>query len=679
MGTLLGAVPAAAADIPAGYTAVSTPQQLSDIRNNLSGKYILTDDIELSTWGNWEPIGDYNTRFQGVFDGNGHVVKNMTVNVTSERQICAGLFGGINGAEIKNLGIVGGSITATSTNTNTLSSASSSAGGIVGVVFNDKASKITNCYNSSNVTAVSSVYSQANAGGIAGFLTSPISASNQSTISRCWNLGNVTASSPVVAGDRGGVACAGGITGGMNSSKITDCHNMGSIYASSNWDLSKTAIAGGIVGTVNVGASNVTIISNCYNAGAIDASAPQGASIGALAGARSSLDITQSYYLNTTAREGVASYGALPTRVEVTALSDLQMRQQASFVGFDFVDVWQMPAGGGYPVLRGMPGQGSGTTEPPATPEKAIFPMANLRIAQDIGGDYSHKGTMAIDCSGAVDNGLNNGGRDDVFAPFTGIIKRIYTDYGNVVWLESKDKVQYADGTIDYMTVLFMHDNDVSNLSVGQTIRQGDVFYQEGNAGVGGVHLHIECGRGKFYTDYNGWFHNGNYFDGIKIYEISATGSPDDNTLTPWDALFVDTNKTTVLDGSNKPWKDLNGNLVSNGGSQPTTYTLTINPNGGSVSPTSQTGTQGQTYALPTPTRSGYTFTGWTLSGGGSLNGNTYTFSSSNGAVTAGWTLNSTPNPDPPTRGFWGTASRWTGEWWHYVLFFLGGFLWMWF
>ena len=31
-------------------------------------------------------------------------------------------------------------------------------------------------------------------------------------------------------------------------------------------------------------------------------------------------------------------------------------------------------------------------------------------------------------------------------------------------------------------------------------------------------------------------------------------------------------------------------------------------------------------------------------------------------------------------KGIFGTKARWTGEWWHYVLFFLGfGFIWMWF
>lgn len=70
-------------------------------------------------------------------------------------------------------------------------------------------------------------------------------------------------------------------------------------------------------------------------------------------------------------------------------------------------------------------------------------------------------------------------------------------------------------------------------------------------------------------------------------------------------------------------------------------YNLTINPNGGSYSGSTSSTSVSQLYNLTAtvsnPTRSGYNFTGWTLSGGGSLNGTTYTFGSSNGTLTANW------------------------------------------
>jgi len=68
-------------------------------------------------------------------------------------------------------------------------------------------------------------------------------------------------------------------------------------------------------------------------------------------------------------------------------------------------------------------------------------------------------------------------------------------------------------------------------------------------------------------------------------------------------------------------------------------FTVTLAPNGGSVNPTTVTQAAGTTYTLPEPTRSGHRFIGWTLSGGGSLSGNIYTFGTSNGTVTAQWAV----------------------------------------
>ena len=68
---------------------------------------------------------------------------------------------------------------------------------------------------------------------------------------------------------------------------------------------------------------------------------------------------------------------------------------------------------------------------------------------------------------------------------------------------------------------------------------------------------------------------------------------------------------------------------------------LTVNPNGGvwngSVSSQTFTQAQGSTKIISNPTRTGYNFLGWTLSGGGSLSGATYTFGLNDGVLTANW------------------------------------------
>ena len=74
------------------------------------------------------------------------------------------------------------------------------------------------------------------------------------------------------------------------------------------------------------------------------------------------------------------------------------------------------------------------------------------------------------------------------------------------------------------------------------------------------------------------------------------------------------------------------------------TYTITLNPNGGSVSPTIKTVTYGQAYgALPTPTRSGYTFDGWWTkkdSGGTQVFSSTVCYATGNYTLYARWWKN---------------------------------------
>ena len=129
--------------------------------------------------------------------------------------------------------------------------------------------------------------------------------------------------------------------------------------------------------------------------------------------------------------------------------------------------------------------------------EKAVLNVKELNVTQGMNGSFSHKGDLAIDIGKACEY---------LKAPFTGVIKRIYESC-NAVWLESVDKVKYADGTEDYMTLMAFHDNSVTSLYVGKVIKQGEIFYQPGVKGkVTGPHIHMAVGKGKFTG--NGWTKN---------------------------------------------------------------------------------------------------------------------------------------------------------------------------
>ena len=70
-------------------------------------------------------------------------------------------------------------------------------------------------------------------------------------------------------------------------------------------------------------------------------------------------------------------------------------------------------------------------------------------------------------------------------------------------------------------------------------------------------------------------------------------------------------------------------------------YVLTVNPNGGTWKSSTNASTITQNYGTTTtinnPVRTGYKFTGWTLTGKGSLSGTTYTFGAGAGTLTANW------------------------------------------
>ena len=132
--------------------------------------------------------------------------------------------------------------------------------------------------------------------------------------------------------------------------------------------------------------------------------------------------------------------------------------------------------------------------------EKPLYPSPYMRITQGYMMG-THQDSYAIDDAGS-DSGI-----DFIVAPFTGVIKKIYVGDANEVWLESSDAVIYPDGTVDYMTMMFAHDNDISNLFVGKVINRGERFYEEGTKGnASGNHVHMECGRGKFTG--SGWHKN---------------------------------------------------------------------------------------------------------------------------------------------------------------------------
>ncbi len=134
-------------------------------------------------------------------------------------------------------------------------------------------------------------------------------------------------------------------------------------------------------------------------------------------------------------------------------------------------------------------GDSSGIEE--AGGEFAVYPGSVLSITQGPYDVFSHQEQNAIDMT------LNQ--YESIVAPFTCRVVAVNEDCCNAVWIQSMREVVFADGTIDYMTCLFLHDNDISDIYVGEILLQGQPFYEMGTAGnATGEHCHISCFRGEY-------------------------------------------------------------------------------------------------------------------------------------------------------------------------------------
>lgn len=209
------------------------------------GRYLALDaDLDLSER-NWTPVGTYENRFAGHFDGRNHIIKNMTVNT----DLHAGFFGVTDyTASVKNLTIDANS---------SVTGGKESAGGISG----DGYGNYENCHNYAEVLGSSFV------GGIVGFHFGGI-------VSHCTNAGYI----------EGTTCCIGGILGGNGESIIEYCMNMGEVACYSYSVGGIAGVAGGnvhhcynfgkITGPENVGGITGRAMDSltwqCYNAGLVE-------------------------------------------------------------------------------------------------------------------------------------------------------------------------------------------------------------------------------------------------------------------------------------------------------------------------------------------------------------------------------------------------------------------------
>ena len=358
---------------------ITTPQQLDEIRNNMSSCYKLANDIDLSSYQAgeaWVPIGFlynldgiediddiYSVAFTGSLDGDGHKITGLKINISSESQIeypIMGLFGICSGAEIKNLvieapnitifkygnagaligaaketdivncQIIGGTVNCPSLGgglAGTLSECNITGCSVVGTNvegFEQAGGLVGECKNCSmSKSYANAVVRGMFSGGLIGYVwDNP----NGSTISECYSSGTV--SSLGIEGD-----CAGGLAGVLNGPcTISNCFSTSSVYCNGQ-------LGGGFIGGW-YDTTNPEVI-NSYSTGHLYG---MGTSYNGFA----SLDNSTGCYWN------IQTSGTAHSEAGSGKMNQ-DMVKQATFDGWNFTDIWQIDENLTYPYLKNLP------------------------------------------------------------------------------------------------------------------------------------------------------------------------------------------------------------------------------------------------------------------------------------------------------------------------------------
>ena len=205
----------------------------------------------------WTPIGNFDNKYQGTFDGNGKTISNLYINATSA---FAGFFGHLAGGNIKNItfdnakvnsgnyytGILAGYAgSCIFENIKTLGNCSVEGEDITGGIAGIAEGNISNCENHAEVKGMGSL------GGILGMYYG-----SDNSITSCANYGAVT----------GTYRQVGGMVGYFDSGTIQNSANYGDITGKDNVG---NLIGEGVICNLNnvLGTGNVTATSDTERAG----------------------------------------------------------------------------------------------------------------------------------------------------------------------------------------------------------------------------------------------------------------------------------------------------------------------------------------------------------------------------------------------------------------------------
>ncbi|MBQ8322078.1 MAG: InlB B-repeat-containing protein [Clostridia bacterium] len=330
------------------YSLITTAQDLENIQNNPTGKYLFTNNIDFEG-GVWTPVSD----FSGQIDGNGFKIINMTISVneanggfilnntgtikdlsfenitfgvsSTQKNDNYGVICANNSGLVSNCHLISGSISVANSYTWNDYSDDSTDSVKIGAIVGQNAGTVEYCSNTVDVSATvtayndnkSTLYRHVYVGGIVGYndgdgkvfatvnkgkISLYVSVDRWSTNSTSCNVearigGAIGENRGVISesASAGDIEYAGNVISGniysrvggfagRSSGEIKDCYASGNIVRTGS---SSTAYIGGFIGINN------NIISNCYSTGNVNDNASGAANgVGGFAGLNETSDLS---------------------------------------------------------------------------------------------------------------------------------------------------------------------------------------------------------------------------------------------------------------------------------------------------------------------------------------------------------------------------------------------------
>jgi hypothetical protein len=259
---------------PSQNLEIHTWYDLDAVRGNLTGSYVLMNDLDSTTPGyeelasptanggnGWKPTGwgywvstwfgvkAAGEVFKGSLDGQGYEIRDAYIN--SQGQV--GLFGFVaEGAIIKNIALINATVTEgeaagglVELSQDTVRCFDVAPAGGVGGLVGYNGGTVSNCHAMGNITGDLDI------GGLVGC--------NEGTVSNCYAAGSVTGNEDV-----------GGLVG-LNAATVSNCYAMGSVSGNHR--------VGGLVGV-----SGGTVSNSYYDYGEVLINGENAITIGALSG-----------------------------------------------------------------------------------------------------------------------------------------------------------------------------------------------------------------------------------------------------------------------------------------------------------------------------------------------------------------------------------------------------------